>query len=251
MLLLRLEKSTNMDNYGKLYLIPTPIAEGAFGTFFPAVNADIINETDYYIVEAVRTARRFLRYAGIRKPIDELTFFELNEHTQGVEINDFLQPCLEGKNVGVMSEAGVPCVADPGHKAVEKAHQLGIEVVPLIGPSSLVLALMGSGMNGQSFVFHGYLPSEQYDREKKLLEIEAVAVRTGQTQMFIETPDRNTRMTASICKVCKPATRVCIAANLTGENALLKTQSVSKWRKYFEKEEHQLGKVPCIYLINR
>lgn len=240
-----------MEQYGKLYLIPTPIAEGAFGTFFPSVNADIINETDYYIVEALRTARRFLRYAGIRKPIDELTFFELNEHTQGVELNDFLQPCLEGKNVGVMSEAGVPCVADPGHKAVEKAHQLGIEVVPLIGPSSLILALMGSGMNGQNFTFHGYLPSEQYDREKRLREIESVAVKTGQTQMFIETPYRNNRMTASICNVLQPATRVCIAANLTAENALLKTQSVSKWRKYFEKEANQLGKVPCIYLINR
>jgi 16S rRNA (cytidine1402-2'-O)-methyltransferase len=248
---LRPEKTINMDKYGKLYLIPTPIAEGAFGTFFPSVNADIINETDYYIVEALRTARRFLRYAGIRKPIDELTFFELNEHTQGVELNDYLQPCLEGKNVAVMSEAGVPCVADPGHKAVEKAHQLGIEVVPLIGPSSLILALMGSGMNGQNFTFHGYLPAEQYDREKKLVEIEFVAVKTGQTQMFIETPYRNNRMTASICKVLQPATRVCIAANLTAENALLKTQSVSKWRKYFEKESNQLGKVPCIYLINR
>ena len=168
-----------------------------------------------------------------------------------MELNDYLQPCLEGHNVGLMSEAGVPCVADPGSKAVEKAHQLGIEVVPLIGPSSLILALMGSGMNGQNFVFHGYLPVEQYDREKRLKAIESVAVKTGQTQMFIETPYRNRRMADSICKVLQPATRVCIAAGLTSENALLKTQSVSKWRKYFEDERNALDKRPCIFMIGR
>ena len=187
---------------GKLYLIPTPIAEGEFGNFFPAFNAEIINHIDHYIVEELRTARRFLRYAGIAKRIDELTF-------------------------------------------------LGIEVVPLIGPSSLILALMGSGMNGQNFVFHGYLPVEQYDREKRLKAIESVAVKTGQTQMFIETPYRNRRMADSICKVLQPATRVCIAAGLTSENALLKTQSVSKWRKYFEDERNALDKRPCIFMIGR
>ena len=236
---------------GKLYLIPTPIAEGDFNNFFPSFNAEIVNDIDYYIVEELRTARRFLRYAGIRKKIDELQFFELNEHTQGVELNEYLQPCLDGHNMGLMSEAGVPCVADPGNKAVEKAHQLGIEVVPLIGPSSIILALMGSGLNGQNFVFHGYLPVEQYDREKKLKAIEAVAIKTGQSQMFIETPYRNRRMADSICKVCQPATRVCIAAGLTSENALLKTQSVSKWRKHFEDERNALDKRPCIFVIGR
>ena len=246
-----MEQIRDDKGYGKLFLIPVPLTEGSFDCFFPAINAEIINNTDCYIVEAVRTARRFLKYAGIKKPIDELTFFELNEHTQGVELNDYLQPCLEGKNVGLMSEAGVPCVADPGHKAVDKAHQLGVQVVPLIGPSSLILALMGSGMNGQNFTFHGYLPAEQYDRERKIAEIESHAVKTGQTQIFIETPYRNNRMTASLCKVCKPTTRLCIAANLTAENSFLKTQSVAKWRKYFSNEENQLGKIPCIYLINR
>lgn len=240
-----------MAQFGKLYLIPTPLAEGGFDLFFPKINTQIINETDVYIVEALRTARRFLKYAGLTKPIDDLTFFELNEHTQGVDLNEYLAPCLEGRNVGLMSEAGVPCIADPGHKAVDKAHQLGIEVVPLIGPNSIILALMGSGMNGQSFTFHGYLPAEQYDREKRLSEIENYAIKSGQTQIFIETPYRNNRMTASICKVCKPNTRLCVAANLTSENALLKTQSVSKWRKFFSKDENQLGKVPCIYLLNR
>lgn len=240
-----------MSQNGKLYLIPVPLVEGAFDSFFPAINREIINHTDVYIVEAVRTARRFLKYAGIQRPIDDLTFLELNEHTQGADLNDYLAPCLQGKNVGLMSEAGVPCVADPGHKAVDKAHQLGIEVVPLIGPSSIILALMGSGMNGQNFTFHGYLPAEQYDREKKIVEIENVAVKKGQTQIFIETPYRNNRMTASLCKVCKPNTRVCIAANLTSPDGFVKTQSVAKWRKFFSKEENQIGKMPCIYLLSR
>ena len=153
--------------------------------------------------------------------------------------------------MGLMSEAGVPCVADPGNLAVAKAHQLGIEVVPLIGPSSIVLALMGSGLNGQNFVFHGYLPVEQYDREKRLKNLESVAIKTGQTQIFIETPYRNRRMAASICSVCQPATRLCIAAGITSENVLLKTQSVSKWNKYFEDERNLLDKRPCIFLIGR
>ncbi|MCQ2276369.1 MAG: SAM-dependent methyltransferase [Bacteroidales bacterium] len=236
---------------GKLYLIPTPIGEGGFSNFFPAFNAEVINTIDYYIVEELRTARRFLRYAGINKKIDELEFFELNEHTQGVELNEYLKPCLEGKNVGLMSEAGVPCVADPGNVAVAKAHQLDIEVVPLIGPSSIILSLMGSGLNGQNFTFHGYLPVEPYDREKKLKAIEAYAVKTGQTQIFIETPYRNRRMVGSICKVCQPATRLCIAAGLTTEQQFLKTQSVSKWRKYFDDERNLMDKRPCIFLIGR
>lgn len=236
---------------GKLYLLPTPIAEGEFGNFFPAFNAEIINHIDHYIVEELRTARRFLRYAGIAKRIDELTFYELNEHTQGVELNEYLQPCLDGHNVGLMSEAGVPCVADPGSKAVEKAHQLGIEVVPLIGPSSLILALMGSGLNGQNFTFHGYLPVNPDDRERKIKALESDALKSGRTHMFIETPYRNRRMTDSICRVCQPATRLCIAANVTAQDQLLKTQSIAKWRKYFSEEKNQLGKQPCIFLIGK
>lgn len=239
-----------MEN-GKLYLIPTPLGEGAYHDFFPAFNAEIINHINYYIVEELRTARRFLRYAGINKRIDELQFFELNEHTQGVELNEYLKPCLEGHHVGLMSEAGVPCVADPGTIAVAKAHQLGIAVVPLIGPSSILLSLMGSGLNGQNFTFHGYLPVEPYDREKRLKAIEAHAIKTGQTQIFIETPYRNRRMADSICRVCQPATRVCIAAGITTAQQFIKTQSVSKWRKYFEDERNLLDKRPCIFLIGR
>lgn len=237
--------------YGKLYLIPTPIGEGDFSQFFPSANAEIINTIEHYIVEELRTARRFLRYAGIQKKIDTLEFYELNEHTQGSELNDYLRPCLEGKNIGLMSEAGVPCVADPGNIVVAKAHQLGIEVQPLIGPSSIILSLMGSGLNGQNFTFHGYLPVEPFDREKKLKTLESYTLKSGQTQIFIETPYRNRRMVDSICKVCQPATRLCIAAGLNTEHQLLKTQSISKWRKYFENEQNLLDKRPCIFLLGR
>jgi len=236
---------------GLLYLIPTPLGEGEFQSFFPQANAEVINTIDYYIVEELRTARRFLRYAGIKKAIDELQFFTLNEHTQGVELNEYLQPCLEGHNVGLMSEAGVPCVADPGNIVVAKAHQLDIEVVPLIGPSSIILSLMGSGLNGQNFTFHGYLPVEQPDRERKLQYLESMAIKTGQTQIFIEAPYRNQRMSASICNVCSSATRVCIAAGLTTDRQFIKTQSVAKWRKYFEDTNNLLDKRPCIFLIGR
>lgn len=236
---------------GKLYLIPTPLGEGDFQHFFPALNAEIINKIDAYIVEEVRTARRFLRYAGIKRPIDELQFFVLNEHTQGSDLNEYLQPCIEGKDLGLMSEAGVPCVADPGNKVVAKAHQLNIDVVPLIGPSSIILSLMGSGLNGQNFTFDGYLPVNQHDREQQIKAIETDALRKNRTHIFIETPYRNQRMIASICSICQPATRVCIAAGLTAPGQFLKTMSVAKWRKYFEKPENQFGKVPAIFLIGK
>jgi 16S rRNA (cytidine1402-2'-O)-methyltransferase len=236
---------------GKLYLIPTPLGEGDFQHFFPAFNAEIINKIDVYIVEEVRTARRFLRYADIQRPIDELQFFVLNEHTQGSDLNEYLQPCLEGKDLGLMSEAGVPCVADPGNKVVAKAHQLNIDVVPLIGPSSIILSLMGSGLNGQNFTFDGYLPVNQHDRELQIKAIETDALRKNRTHIFIETPYRNQRMIASICSICQPATRLCIAAGLTASGQFLKTMSVAKWRKYFEKPENQLGKVPAIFLIGK
>jgi len=238
----------------KLYLIPTPIAEGQFDRFFPAFNAEIINTIDTYIVEELRTARRFLRYAGIQKKIDELEFFELNEHTQGVELNEYLQPCLEGRNVGLMSEAGVPCVADPGNKAVEKAHQLGIEVVPLIGPSSIILALMGSGLNGQNFTFHGYLPVEPYDREKRLKTIESVAIKTGQTQLFIETPYRNVKMMQTLLGVLRPQTRICLASNITCPDELIKTHTVAEWKQLLkgktdDEVQKLIPRVPSIFLL--
>lgn len=236
---------------GKLYLIPTNIAEGNFNDFFPEYNAKIINEIDCYIVEELRTARRFLRYANIEKAIDELQFFTLNEHTKHADLEEFLSPCKEGRNVGLMSEAGVPCVADPGNIVVAKAHTLGIPVVPLIGPSSILLALMASGLNGQKFTFHGYLPVDSYQREKRLKSLDQGVHKYGQTQIFIETPYRNGHLMESIVKVCQPDTKVCVAKGLTSENAFIKTMPVAKWRAFLRQEPDLMDKVPCIFLIGK
>ena len=164
-----------------LYLIPSPLGESSFENVFPSFNSQIINEIDSYIVEDVRTERRFLKQLGIQKPIDELTFFHLDKHVKNLDFKEFLKPCLEGKNVGLLSEAGVPCIADPGNLVVSEAHKLGIRVVPLIGPCSIILALMASGFNGQNFAFHGYLPAEQPDRERKLHQLENDILKRKQT----------------------------------------------------------------------
>ena len=198
---------------GRLFLIPSSLGEKDFDFLFPRYNAEIINSIDVYIVEDLRTGRRFLKKLGIQKAIDELEFFILNEHTQGVDLNEYLRCCEEGRNVGLMSDAGTPCIADPGNVVVAKAHQLGIEVVPLIGPNSIVLALMGSGFNGQSFAFNGYLPVEQDRRESRLKALEVLVIKNNQTQLFIETPYRNNHLFQSILRVCQPDTRLCIACN--------------------------------------
>lgn len=235
----------------KLYLIPTPLGKGDFNRFFPALNAKIISQIDYFIVEELRSARRFLLYAGVQKPIDELHFFILNEHTRKADMDELLTPCLQGHPVGLLSEAGVPCVADPGSLVVANAHRKNIPVVPLVGPSSILLSLMASGLNGQSFTFHGYLPIEQSWREHKLKVIEMSVLKNGYTHIFIETPYRNGKLMESICKICRPGTKVCVAMGLTTENAFIKTQTVEQWRKFFEGKTGILDKTPCIFLIGK
>lgn len=232
---------------GKLYLIPSPLGEKDFGYIFPAFNSEIINSIDVYIVEDLRTGRRFLKKLGIVKPIDDLEFYLLNEHTQGVDLNEYLSCCEEGKNVGLMSDAGTPCIADPGNVVVAKAHQLGIEVVPLVGPNSMVLALMASGFNGQSFAFNGYLPVEQDRRESQLKALEAKIIKTNQTQLFIETPYRNNHLFQSILRVCQPNTRLCIACNMATDEQFVKSQSVAKWKK----EQIDLHKKPTVFVLGR
>lgn len=228
-----------------LYLIPSPLGECDFEKIFPSFNSNIINEIDYYIVEDVRTERRFLKKLGVQKPIDELTFFHLDKHEKNLNFKEFLQPCLEGKNVGLLSEAGVPCIADPGNMVVSEAHRLGIRVVPLIGPSSILLALMASGFNGQNFAFHGYLPAEQPDRERKLHQLENDILKRKQTQIFIETPYRNNHIVNSILTVCSPSLRLCIAANLTTEEEFVQTKTIAQWRK----QTIDLHKQPTIFLL--
>ncbi|MDR3046562.1 MAG: SAM-dependent methyltransferase [Bacteroidales bacterium] len=229
-----------------LFLLPSPLGEGTLTAMFPLFNFQIINSIDYYIVEELRTARRFLRKMNIDKAIDDLTFLVLNEHSKQVNGKEYLQPCLEGHNMGLLSEAGTPCIADPGHVIVAAAHQLGIEVIPLVGPNSIILSLMASGFNGQNFSFHGYLPTDSVMREKEILFYETLTKKTGQTQIFIETPYRNEHLFHSFLKVCDPVTRLCIACNLTTPEQSIVSQSIAKWKK----ENPDIHKRPVVFLIN-
>jgi 16S rRNA (cytidine1402-2'-O)-methyltransferase len=235
------------NQHGILYLLPTPLGDCAISLCLPAFNQEILNSIDVYIVEELRTARRFLRKAGIRKQIDELSFHELNEHTDPTDAAHFLDEALLGRNIGLLSEAGIPCVADPGSLAVNLAHRMGVRVKPLTGPSSLMLALMASGMNGQEFVFHGYLPVKPDQRQKALRYLEQDALQTGKTQLFIETPYRNMAMLQSILGCCHPETRLCIAADLTLESESITTLTIKNWKN----KTADLNKRPAVFLIGR
>lgn len=230
---------------GKLYLIPSPLGESKFDNVFPTFNSEIIQEIDHYIVEDERTERRFLKKLGIQKPIDELTFFVMDKHGKNIDYKSFLVPCLEGKNVGLLSDAGVPCIADPGNRVVSVAHTLNIPVVPLIGPCSIILSLMASGFNAQNFAFLGYLPAEQSEREKELRFLETIIRKHKQTQIFIETPYRNNHLLNSILKVCSPDLRLCIACDLTTENEFIASQTIAKWKK----QHFDFNKRPAIFLL--
>jgi 16S rRNA (cytidine1402-2'-O)-methyltransferase len=232
---------------GTLYLIPSPLAESDFSKIFPAFNSEIIQEIDYFIVEDLRTGRRFVKKLGMLKPIENLHFLTLNEHTKGDEMESLLQPLTEGKNLGLISDAGTPCVADPGSIVVARAQQLGCDVIPLIGPNSILLALMASGLNGQSFAFNGYLPREQPDRERQLRFLETLIKKSNQTQIFIETPYRNNHVFKSILMVCDPATKLCLAVNITAENQTIKTMTVKKWKS----QKVDLHKQPTVFLLGR
>ncbi|MBO4404248.1 MAG: SAM-dependent methyltransferase [Treponema sp.] len=240
----------NLDkNKPALYLIPSSIGDGGYLNEAPVLNKEIISEIRHFIVENIKTAKRFIASCGLTDIIDDCTFYELNEHTDLKGISGYLDPILKNKvSMGVISEAGCPAVADPGAAAVELAHKKGIRVVPLPGPSSMILSVMASGLNGQSFAFNGYLPAKDGEREKKLRSLEARACNENQTQLFIETPYRNLKMFASILKVCKPSTRVCIASGLLSESEFIKTKTVAEWKK---SEEPPFNKVPAVFLIGR
>ena len=216
---------------GNLYLIPATIGEGAVDKVIPSYNQSIINKIDIYIVEEVRTARRFLKKAGIIKPIDELTFFVLNEHSKDYEITSYLDAIKEGKHVGLLSEAGVPCIADPGAAIVKIAQSNNINVIPLVGPSSIFMALMASGFNGQKFAFLGYLPVDKKQRSDKLKEIERLMYQRNETQIFIETPYRNNQMIETILSSCRNETLLCIATDVSMDTEFIKTKSIAQWKK--------------------
>lgn len=232
-------------NKGNLYLIPTPLGESGFDASLPANNLLLLQRIDTFIVEELRTARRFLRKAGYTKDFETVTFYLLNEHTPDDEVTGMLANTLNGQHIGLLSEAGLPCIADPGNIAVRLAHRKGIRVVPLTGPSSIMLALMASGLNGQNFVFHGYLPVKPDERSKALRDLEHAASKGNQTQIFIETPYRNLQMLESIVKTCNSALTLCIAADLTLETEWIRSMPLNDWKR----QKPELHKRPAVFLL--
>ena len=230
-----------------LFLIPSSLGEEQLSTVWPEGNTLVLNKLRIFIVENLRTARRFLKQAGYSHPIDDTTFFLLNKHTSAEEYSRFLQPALTGNSIGLLSEAGCPCIADPGQVIVQRAHELGLQVKPLTGPSSIMLALMASGMNGQHFQFHGYLPIHKEARDKKIKELESESQRTGTTQIFMEAPYRNNSLAESILRLCKAGTRLCVAADLTMPEEYIQTKTIGNWRK---EKMTNLHKRPAIFLIH-
>ena len=234
-----------IENKGRLFLIPNVLAPGTSGKVLPPQIKDCIEETDYYFAEEIRTARRFLSELKISKPIESLFFFEVSKDTSAETIKSYFDQVPAGKNIGVVSEAGCPGIADPGAMAVEYAHKMGMEVYPLVGPSSILLALIASGLNGQSFEFHGYLPIQKAERAKAIKELESESRKKSKTQIFMETPYRNNQMLEDIMDVCAGPTRLCLAASLTSEAQYIKTKKISEWKA----DLPDLHKKPTIFLL--
>jgi len=228
---------------GKVYLIPTTLGESELNAVLPESVFNVINEIDHYIVENIRTARRFLKKAGLVKAIDDLTFYTLNKHTRAEEISTYLAAAKKGLNIGIISEAGVPGVADPGADVVEIAHQEDMQIVPLVGPSSIIMALMASGLNGQNFAFNGYLPIKG-DKIKTIKKLESRAKSEKQTQLFIEAPYRNMQLLEDLLKVLSPDTQLCIACNITTDEEYIKTMQIKDWKK---QKSPALHKKPTIF----
>ena len=229
---------------GKIYMIPTTLGDSIIDSVIPKDVQQIIIGTKYFIVENIKTTRRFLKKVERGIDIDELQFFVLNKHTSSVELESFLNPALEGNNIGVISEAGCPGIADPGSEIISLAHSKNIKVVPLIGPSSILLALIASGMNGQNFCFNGYLPKERNLRIKKIKELERQAI-IGITQIFMETPFRNNNLMEDLLKQCSPNTTLCLAADISLENEFIQSKKIIDWKKHAP----DLNKRPCMFLI--
>lgn len=231
----------------KVYLIPTTLGDSPTENVIPQYVVDIINSTDHYIVENIKTARRYLIKAGIKAKIDDLTFYELNKHSSPENYSSYLKAIKDGKNVGIISEAGTPGVADPGADIVAIAHQRNLPVVPLVGPSSILLSVMASGLNGQSFAFVGYLPIQKNERIKRIKELERRSQIENQTQLFIETPYRNNHLIDDILTHCSSETKLCIAADITLETEFIKTKTVKEWKK----DIPNIHKRPSIFLIHK
>ncbi|MEM6843196.1 MAG: SAM-dependent methyltransferase [Bacteroidota bacterium] len=233
------------SSQGTIYLIPTVIAPGTQAQVLAPQVREVTNQLSYFLVENVRTARRFLSSLSIQTPIHELQFELLTKKTKAKEVVELMRPALTGQNIGIMSEAGCPGVADPGAQAVAYAHQRGLRVAPLVGPSSILLALMASGFSGQSFTFHGYLPIDKEKRVQTVKRLEKQSQQYRQTQIFMEAPYRNNQLLADVVKHCQSDTLVCVAKNISGSDEYIQTQPVHAWRKSLP----NLHKVPTVFLL--
>ena len=232
---------------GKLYLIPTRLGDNPPLEVLPISIKKIIEDLDYYIVENEKTARRFIKRISPNKSQPSLKLQVLNKYTTEEERNTYLNICLEGISIGLLSEAGCPAIADPGAEVVRLAHQMDIKVVPLVGPSSILLALMGSGMNGQSFTFNGYLPIDKSERKSKLKSLERISSEHNQAQIFIETPYRNMKMLDDLISTLHPSTRICVACDLTLPTEFIKTKSAADWKS----NKEDFHKRPTIFIIQK
>ena len=232
--------------YGYLYLIPVPIDQNNRESVLLEKHRKIVEHLDYFIVENEKTARFYLGALSLQKPINQLHFEVLNQVTTLEDITRYLTPLLEGFDVGLLSESGCPGVADPGSKMVALAHQKNIKVIPMTGPSSIILALMASGLNGQQFKFHGYLPSDKEDRIKKIISIESESSKYHETQIFIETPYRNQHIFNDLIDKLQDKTKLCIALDMTTENEFILTKSIKDWKR---ETAPDLKNKPCVFLL--
>ncbi len=232
-------------SYGKLYLIPTLLGDTEPLEVLPLSIKRVVEGLEHFIVENERSARRFIKKLTPRKSQDQLQLSLLNKYTEPELLPEYLDPCLKGHSMGVLSEAGCPAVADPGAVIVRLAHEKGIQVIPLVGPSSLLLALMGSGMNGQNFAFNGYLPIDPNERRKRIRELEKRSAELGQSQLFMETPYRNEKLFAELMQMLRKDTRLCVAADLTLKTEFIRTLSVEQWKN----QAPDLNKRPAIFIL--
>lgn len=230
-----------------LYLIPCPMGDTPASQVLPPYNFEIVKNIRHFIVESRKSAVRFLVSLDKDFPIDDCTFSELSEHTdEKADISKLLSPLEKGQDMGVISDAGCPCVGDPGSRAVEIAQKKNFSVIPLVGPNSMIMALMASGFNGQNFCFNGYLPVKNGERESKIKQLENKVYKDDQTQLFIETPYRNQKMLEAILKTCKAETKLCIAAGITTKDEFIKTKTIAAWKK---EKALPFEKVPAIFLL--
>lgn len=232
---------------GTLYLIPTPIDDNDLKDILLPKDISTVSNLKHFIVETPKNARRNLTTLHLETPIQEIQMEELSEHTKDKDLQRLLEPAMQGFDMGLMSDAGLPSIADPGYRVVIEAQKLDINVVPLVGPSSIVLALMGSGLNGQNFAFNGYIPVDKEKLKAKIKLLESLCYKIGQTQIFMDTPYRNQKLYECILEICNPNTYLCIALNVGNKDGYIKTMKVSDWRR----SRVILPKAPCLFLINK